>query len=546
MTARRIGLAFGPLVFALTALVAPPPGMPDGAWLVAGLVVWMAAWWMTEAVPLTVTALLPFIILPLGGVANADETASFYYSPILFLLLGGAFIALAIERTGLHRRLSLAILRLVGARGGQAQLLLAFMIAAALLSMVISNTSTTLIMMPMALAVLDGGLPSSSSAAVGQAKTSSSSEAVGQTNPSSNSAAIGQTNTPSSSASVGQQAPSSSSEAIGQTNTPSSSVSVGQQAPPSSSEAVGQQEGLSGALPMGIAFAASIGGLGTIVGSPTNAIAVGLIQSITGVTITFAQWSLYGLPVVIIGVPLAAWIVGRFQRINAHAFDLAAARRAIGTQSGWSSAEKRLVPVVALTFAAWMTKPLVAPLLPAGAWTDGTIAIIAGVALFLVPDGTGRPLLVWREADRAPWGVIMMFGGSLALAGGMQISGLAEWLGAALLPLEVFPLVVVALAVVAMVVVVTEFASNVATASAMMPVVAALSVAMGVDPMLLAMPAALAASLGFMLPAGTGPNAIAWATGRIRIERMVGAGFVLDCAGIVVIVAVVWAIAALM
>lgn len=482
MTARRIGLALGPLVFAFAAFTTPPAGMPAQAWLVAGLVVWMAAWWMTEAVPLTVTALLPFIILPLGQVADADETASAYYSPILFLLLGGAFIALAIERTGLHRRLSLAILRLIGANGGQAQLLLAFMIAAALLSMVISNTSTTLIMMPMALAVLEGGLAPSSSEAVGRTKT------------------------------------------------------------PSSSEAIGSKEGLSGALPMGIAFAASIGGIGTIVGSPTNAIAVGLIDKIAGIQITFATWSLYGLPVVALGVPLAAWIVGKAQAISAHPFDLDAARSAIATHTAMTTPEQRLIPLVALTFVAWMTKPIIAPLLPPGAWTDGTIAIIAGVALFLLPDGTGRPLLVWREADRAPWGVIMMFGGSLALADGMQRSGLAEWLGAALLPLEAFPIIIVALAVVAMVVVVTEFASNVATASAMMPVVAALSIAMGVDPMVLAMPAALAASLGFMLPAGTGPNAIAWATGRIRIERMVGAGFALDIAGVLLIIAVVWAV----
>lgn len=494
MTARRIGLVLGPLVFAFAAFTTPPAGMPAQAWLVAGLVVWMAAWWMTEAVPLTVTALLPFIILPLGQVADADQTASAYYSPILFLLLGGAFIALAIERTGLHRRLSLAILRLIGANGGQAQLLLAFMIAAALLSMVISNTSTTLIMMPMALAVLEGGLAPSSSEALGREKAPSSSEAIGRTKT------------------------------------------------PSNSEAIGSKEGLSGALPMGIAFAASIGGIGTIVGSPTNAIAVGLIDKIAGIQITFATWSLYGLPVVALGVPLAAWIVGKAQAISAHPFDLDAARSAIATHTAMTTPERRLIPLVALTFVAWMTKPLIAPLLPPGAWTDGTIAIIAGIALFLLPDGTGRPLLVWREADRAPWGVIMMFGGSLALADGMQRSGLAEWLGAALLPLEVFPIIIVALAVVAMVVVVTEFASNVATASAMMPVVAALSIAMGVDPMVLAMPAALAASLGFMLPAGTGPNAIAWATGRIRIERMVGAGFALDIAGVLLIIAVVWAV----
>lgn len=468
MTAKRIGLILGPLAFALTALTAPPTGMPAAAWLVAGLVVWMAAWWMTEAIPLTATALLPFIVLPFGEVGSAREVASSYYSPILFLILGGAFIALAIERTGLHKRLSLAILRMVGASGGQTQLLLAFMISAALLSMLISNTSTALIMMPMALAVLaGGGVPDE------------------------------------------------------------------------------DKEGLAGALPMGIAFAASIGGLGTVVGSPTNAIAVGLLDTIAGVRISFAEWSLYGMPIVIVGVPLAAWIVARTQKVAAHPFDVAKARAAIDTHAAWTMPEKRLVPLVALTFVAWMSVPLVEPYLPGGSWEDGTIAILAGLALFLIPDGTGRPLLEWKEADRAPWGVIMMFGGGLALAGGMQASGLAEWLGQALLPLSNVPLPLVALAIVAMVVLVTEFASNVATASGIIPVVASLIVALGADPILLAMPAAIAASWGFMLPAGTGPNAIAWATGRIRIERMVGAGLALDILGIAMIVGLIWGVASI-
>jgi sodium-dependent dicarboxylate transporter 2/3/5 len=473
MTPRSIGLALGPLAFALTALTAPPAGMAPAAWLVAGLTLWMAAWWMTEAVPLAVTAVLPFVILPLAGVSDAEKTASTYYSPILFLLLGGAFIALAIERTGLHRRLALAILRGVGADGGPVRLLFAFMLTAALLSMFISNTSTALIMMPMALAVLEGG---------------------------------------------------------------SSTVIEGD--PP-------QQDGIHGALPMGIAFAASIGGLGTIVGSPTNAIAVGLLDKLAGVRITFVEWSLYGIPLVLLSVPLAAWIVARVQRVAAHPFDVPAARAAIESHAAWTAPEQRLVPIALVTFLAWVTQPLVAPLLPPGSWTDGTIAIIAALALFLLPDGTGRPLLVWHEAERAPWSVIFMFGGGLALAAGMSASGLAKWIGAALLPLEAWPLVLVALAVTALVIVVTEFASNVATATGIVPVVAALVVALGADPVLLALPAALAASWGFMLPAGTGPNAIAWATGRIRIGAMVRAGALLDVAGVVLIVAVVWSIAAL-
>ena len=467
MNAKTIGLVLGALALLASIFLPPPAGMSREAFVVAGLVVLMAAWWMTEALPLTATALMPFLVLPFAGVMNARDTASAYYSPILFLILGGAFIALAIERTGLHKRLALALLRLVGQRG-QTGVLLAFMGTAAILSMLISNTSTALIMMPMAIAVLRGG---------------------------------------------GMQE--------------------------------GETEGLAGALPIGIAFAASIGGLGTLVGSPTNAIAVGLLDQMTGTRITFAQWAMFGLPVVVIGVPLAAILVARVQQVRAHPFDTAAARVSINTRSAWTSAEKRLVPVVAITFILWMSQMLIAPYLPEGSLTDGTIAVLMGLALFLLPDGTGRPLLTWDEANRAPWGVIMMFGGGLALAAGMGASGLADWLGEALLPLENWPLIVVAIAVVAMVVLITEFASNVATASGIIPVVAALVVALGADPVLLAMPAALAASWGFMLPAGTGPNAIAWSTGHIRIERMAKAGLLLDIAGIFMIVGVVWGIASL-
>jgi len=440
--------------------------MPDQAWIVAGLVFLMAAWWMTEAIPLTATALLPFIVLPFAGVMTAKETAEAYYSPILFLILGGAFIALAIERTGLHRRLALAILDIVGCKGGPSRLLLAFMMTAAILSMAISNTSSALIMMPMALAVLAGG----------------------GLDPH-------------------------------------------------------EREGLAGALPMGIAFAASIGGLGTIVGSPTNAIAVGLLDKTIGVKISFAEWSAFGMPVVFFGIPLAAYIISKVQRVSAHPFDLESARDAVCIGTAWTKPEKRLVPIVAITFLLWMFGPFIAPYLPEGSLTDGTIAVAAGLALFLVPDGTGRPMLVWEEADNAPWGVIMMFGGGLALAAGMGTSGLADWLGQSLLPLSAVPLPVVALAIVAMVIVITEFASNVATASGIIPVVASLIVALGADPLLLAMPAALAASWGFMLPAGTGPNAIAWATGHIQLPRMVKAGLLLDIAGAPLIIALVWIVA---
>ena len=467
MKAKRIGFLAGVAAFLLVLTVPPPGSMPEPAWIVAGLVVWMAAWWMTEALPLSVTALLPFLILPLFGVMGANAAASAYYSPIIFLLLGGAFIALAIERTGLHRRLALTLLKSVGHRGGAMRLMLAFMIAAAILSMLISNTSTTLIMMPVAIAVLAGG-----------------------------------------------------------------------------GLAAGDREGLSGGLPIAIAFAASIGGLGTIVGSPTNAIAVGMLDTLIGVRIGFAQWMAFGIPVVLLGIPLTAWIIGKVQKVADHPFDSEAARDAIDDHRPWTVPEKRLVPVIAITFLLWMSQPLLEPLLPENALTDGTIAIAASLALFLLPDGTGRKLLVWEEADRAPWSVLLMFGGGLAVAAGMSASELDLWLGEALLPLGALPLIVIALAVVALVIVITEFASNVATASGIIPVVASLVLALGADPLLLAMPAAMAASWGFMLPSGTGPNAIAWSTGRVELPRMVKSGIWLDLTGAFLIVGVCWAVAA--
>lgn len=465
MTGRQIALWLGPLGFLATLLTAAPAGMPALAWPTAGLVWWMAVWWMAEALPLYATAFLPFVVLPLLGVADATKTAAAYYSPIMFLFLGGAFLALAIERTGLHRRLALAILSRAG--GSNWQLLLAVMAATALLSMFISNTSTALIMMPMAVAMLaSGGIKE------------------------------------------------------------------------------GETGGIAGALPMGIAFAASIGGLGTMVGSPTNAISAGLLEKTLGIELSFAQWSLYALPVVMLGVPLAALIIARVQRIDADTFDPTAARAAIRQNTAWSIAEKRLLPVFVLTVLAWLTQYWTEPLFPKGGLTDGTIAVIAGLLLFVLPDGTGRPMLTWPEANRAPWDVVLMFGGGLALAMGMTASGLADWMGQMLLPLKSVPLPIVALVLVAFVIIVTEFASNVAAASGIMPVVAALVVALGADPILLALPAALAASWGFMLPSGTGPNAIAWATGHIALPRVLKAGLLLDLAGVFLLVGVIWGVAA--
>ena len=465
--AARWGLWGGLALFVAMLLLPPPAGMPLPAWQTSAVVVLMATWWMTQALPLTATALVPFLAFPMFGIMDANDTAAAYYSPILFLVLGGAIIALAIERTGLHRRLALSIVT----RGGKtpAAMLLAFMTATAILSFIVSNTATTLIMIPIAVAVLHAA----------------------KVEP-------------------------------------------------------GATDGFAGALAMGIAFAASIGGLGTLVGSPTNAIAVGIIERSTGLRIDFLTWALYGLPLVAVAIPLCWLILLKVQGVQPTDFDPAAAREGIGEVAAWSTAERRLVPLIAAVVAAWIALPFVTPLLPDDSLTDGSIAIAGALLLFVIPDGTGRGIINWDEANRAPWGVIMMFGGGLALAAGIGASGLAQWLGVALEPLRAVHPLVVALVLVAIVVLVTEFASNVATASGVIPVVAGIIAATGIDPILLALPAAMAASWGFMLPSGTGPNAIAWATGHIALPRMLKAGLLLDIAGVPLMVGMVWIVAALL
>jgi sodium-dependent dicarboxylate transporter 2/3/5 len=464
--AARWGLWAGLAAFVLILALPAPAGMPLPAWRTTALVLLMAIWWMTQALPLTVTALVPFLAFPLMGIMNANETAAAYWSPILFLVLGGAMIALAIERTGLHRRLALAIVSRGGGSAGS--ILFAFMTATAIISMIVSNTATTLIMMPIAVAVLKA------------AKV-----------------------------------------------------------------APGMADGLPGALAMGIAFAATIGGFGTLVGSPTNAIAVGIIDKLTGVRIDFLTWAKFGIPVVLISIPLCWLILMRVQQVRRGDFDPAAAREGIGEIGAWSSAEKRLVPLVAMVVAAWVALPLLSAWVPGDAVTDGSIAIFGALLLFVIPDGTGRALLNWEEANKSPWGVIMMFGGGLALAAGIGASGLAQWLGAVLEPLGGVHPVIIAAVLVGIVILITEFASNVAAASGIMPVVGGLILATGVDPVFLAIPTAFAASWGFMLPSGTGPNAIAWATGHIALPRMLKAGLLLDLAGIPIMVGTVWAISSL-
>jgi sodium-dependent dicarboxylate transporter 2/3/5 len=453
----------GLLLFIALRLLPAPAGLPEDAWAVAAVALLMALWWVTEALPLSMTAVLPFLLLPLMGVMPAAEVAQLYWSPIIFLVLGGAMVALALEGHGLHRRLATGITRAApaSARG----LLLAMMVATAVTSMLVSNTATALIMMPVALAV----------AGPREARV----------------------------------------------------------------------PGLAAALVLGVAYAASIGGLGTLVGSPTNAIAAGIIERAMGLEISFLTWAAFGQPVVWLAIPVVALLLVRLYRLPTAPLDRGTLLAALGEQAPLTSDQRRVLAVVIALLAGWILLPLFGADFGLPPLDDGVVAMAAALALLVLPSTAGGPLLPWDSLKRVPWEILLMFGGGLALAGAITDSGLAAWMGDRLGGLSGLPLWLLAALLVGVIILVTEFASNVATASGFMPVVAAVIGATGADPIMLAMCAALASSWGFMMPAGTGPNAIAYASGEVTVAEMVRAGLIVNLLGIPLIVGVTLLVATL-
>jgi sodium-dependent dicarboxylate transporter 2/3/5 len=463
-------LLIGTLLFAVTRLIPPPGGLSAEAWGVASVGALMALFWLTEALPLAMTATLPFLLLPVMGVMGAGDVAELYWSPIIFLVFGGALLAIAIEEHGLHRRLAIAIAR--RAPPSPRGLLTSFIAASAIVSMFVSNTATTLIMMPVALGLL---------AAVGEGEGS-------------------------------------------RTGT-----------------------GFAPALVLGVAYAASIGGLGTLVGSPTNAIAAGIAQRSLGLELDFLTWAAFGIPLVLIAIPLAALILIALFRVPRGQLDRAAVAEALGHQGPLNTDQKRLIPIFALAVVGWVLLPLLQAPLGLPKIDDGIVAVGAALLLFIVPSAKGGTLLKWRShGPRVPWDILLLFGGGLALAGAITDSGLAAWIGTQLQALKGLEPWMLALVVVLVVVFVTEFASNVAAASAFMPVVAAVAMETGAAPLPLVMAAAFAASWGFMMPAGTGPNAIAFATDRVSIRQMVSAGALVDLMGVPLMVGISLLVAALL
>ncbi len=462
---KTVFLFLGILLFGVLIALPPPSGMPAAGWRVAAVVALMAAWWVGEAIPVPVTALVPVILFPLLGVSTLKAAAAPYANPLIFLFLGGFVIALAFERWHLHRRVAVAVLIRVGTR--PAPLIGGFMAATAALSMWVSNTATTVMMLPIGLSVI--GLLHR-----------------GGDNPGA------------------------------------------------------EDRNFAIAILLGIAYAASIGGLGTLVGTPPNAFLAAYFGEKLGITVGFGQWLLIGLPAVAVLLPIA-WVmltklvypVGDAPIEDADAI-LRRERAEIGPITG---EEVRVALVFAATGLAWVFRPAINGAFPGLGLTDPAIALIGAVALFVIPARLeqGTFLMNWDWAKRLPWGTLLLFGGGLSLASAMGDSGLAAWISEAFSAHQTLPLPVLLLIFVATVIFLTEITSNTATAAVFLPVVVAFAAGLGVDPLSFAVPVALAASCAFMMPVATPPNAIVFGSGHVTIPDMVRAGFWLNLIAIAVI-----------
>ncbi len=465
---RRIGLVLAILVFLTILLLPAPEGLPLEAWRVAAVACLLAILWLSEAIPVAATALIPLTFFPTLGVATIEQAAAPYANPIVFLFLGGFLIALAIERWNLHRRIALNVLYRVGARedlqiGG-------FMIATAALSMWVSNTATAVMMLPVALSIIPKGAD-------------------------------------------GLIAPDKRSFAT--------------------------------ALLLAVAYAANIGGVATLIGTPPNALLAGFMLETYGVEIGFAQWLLVGLPVTLTMLVLC-WLLLTRVLHAVKTTELPGARdtirESLREMGPASTMEKRVAAIFGLTAVLWITRPLLSSQFPGLQLSDTSVAIAGALLLFFVPSGDkkGERLLTWDYAERLPWGVLLLFGGGLSLAAAVSQSGLAQWIGDSLVGLGSLPVIVLVTIVTLLIIFLTELTSNIATAATFLPLVAALAVSLEQPPLLLAIPAVVAASYAFMMPVATPPNAIVFSSGYISIPQMVRAGIWLNLTGTVAIIAIVY------
>ena len=470
--AQRLGLIGGGLIFLALLLLPAPASLSVEGWRTAAVAILMAIWWMTEAIPIPATAILPLGLFPILGVLDASNASTPYANELIFLFMGGFFLAVTMEKWGLHKRIALSILAVTGT--SPTGLVLGFMLATAFLSMWISNTATTAMMLPIALAVGEMFRPQD------------------------------------------QEGP--------------------------------YEFGI--ALMLGVAYAASIGGISTLIGTPPNAVLAGAANELLGTEIGFVEWMGVGLPITVVMLPVTWIVLTRFlyppgDLIGDASEVIEGERRGLGSMT---RGEKMTAVVFVMTALAWVMrseKTFGSVTIP-GLQTispnirDSTIAMAAAAILFILPVNwkKGEFALDWRTAQRIPWGVLVLFGGGLSLARAMDQSGLAAWIGSIVGSLDTVPVVVIIAVVATMIVFLTEVTSNTATSTMAMPIMAGAAMGLGMEPLLVMTTAGLAASMAFMLPVATPPNAIVFAAGYITIPQMSRAGIVLNVIAIVLITTV--------
>ncbi|MFL0582947.1 SLC13 family permease [Solibacillus silvestris] len=468
-TAQMIGLFLGPLLFVLTLLFFQPEGLSTEARGVLASTIWIATWWITEAIPIPATSLLPLVLFPLTNSLDMKVTASSYGDETIFLFMGGFIIALAMEKWNLHRRIAISIISMVGTN--MDRIVLGFMIATGFLSMWISNTATAMMMIPIGLAIIK-------------------------------------------------------QVADGLKNDPSIDTSP-------------QRFAFGKALMLGIAYSASLGGIATLIGTPPNTLLAGAINKMYGIELSFAGWMLFGVPFAWIFI-FVTWIYLVKIAFPSKLKTMPGGRAVIDKQKkdlGEASFEEKLVFIVfALAAFSWITRTFLLSKFIDGL-TDGMIAVIFALVLFALPSANrkGERLMDWQTAVKLPWGILLLFGGGLAIASGFVGTGLSEWIGTQLMGLEGVSVIVLIFLVAALVLGLTEITSNTATASMMFPIMASLAVALGVHPYALMIAAGVAASCAFMLPVATPPNAAVFGSGYIKIKDMMKAGFALNVFGVVFI-----------
>lgn len=460
----------------------PIAGLSDAGRMTGAIATLMACWWLTEAIPLSATALIPLVAFPIGGVLSFSSAAAPYASEVIFLFMGGFILGLAMQRCGLHKRIALLTIQLVGTN--PKRLIAGFMLASAIISMWVSNTATAIMMFPIALSVITL---------------------------------------------VRQR--------LAPPGTPTNAPTDQHPSPDPNFEST---------LLLGVAYAASIGGIATFIGSPPNAVFKGFVEGHYNHHAGFTDWMKIALPIVVVFLPIA-WFymtcISQPVRLKQIPGGKSMIRNELASLGPMNRGEWIVFLVFILTVALWIFRPTLIKLAADqglhsfAALNDASIALFSSLLLFIIPVNPRKRVFAmdWKTAEKLPWGTLILFGGGLSLAAAISTSGLDNYIGQFFTGLAGLPTPLIILVLVTIVIFASELASNTAVATAALPILAAAAPIMGIDPYRLLIPATIAASMAFMLPVSTPPNAIVYATGRITSKQMIKTGFGLNIIAIVVI-----------